>query len=234
MKDKEFRKLYLKEFQKLAGAGFSQPDGKRTEFTLEALLKLDVEFRHVRIQTSDGQSSRPCKMSDMYDLLIGNASDRLPPKELGGLWWMLKHGKFWYDHEYSRFRGTGMSEAVWRPIVKAINDHLLPFIAQHTGIDPSRFDGLVEAGDSTIVYQRYHSKVEDFPVLIESWKQRGDDIHAQSCVFCKTDIAHLHEDEVVQLVKKEFKLAQEASTTIGHQTDYLLVNFNFESSDDCF
>ena len=85
--------------------------------------------------------------------------------------------------------------------------------------------------DTTRILGEGSTKLNGYPVKFETWNWDG--IYGSSIIFKTKDVAHLTEEEIVELVKSSEYCKDDSDTTFK-QTDSgeTFVNFNFELDDD--
>ena len=95
----------------------------------------------------------------------------------------------------------------------------------------SKFDRLPVEEDTTVLL-RVQTQIGGYDALYEVWL--WDNIQAYSAIFVSGEVAELGEDRLTELVREQFSLEPDASTTYSKDDDgYTFVNFGFKVVEGC-
>ncbi len=87
----------------------------------------------------------------------------------------------------------------------------------------SKFDQIPEDPETKTLLRK-QDKIRDYDVLFEFWAWDG--ISAVSTIFCKEDIGHLSDEEIIKIIQKERKT--DTVTISRKNKKYLFANYGFK------
>lgn len=94
----------------------------------------------------------------------------------------------------------------------------------------SHFHHIPKDGDTRSLGEG-ETKLNGFNVKLELWSWDG--IQGSSLIFKTSEIKHLHDEEIIEMVKSSAYCKDNSQTTITKaDSDLTFVNFNFEIIDD--